>query len=559
MFQVALAGHLPDDEKTLRKLDEELAQIRGFLSHDGEVEEIRFLFIPTLGSDAWWNWMKKTECPVSGYRVLGDERKDDICEGTTYVDTPVRSKIAEMILDQVDLLLMVWNEDVMEMEGASWELLRATLRKSVPCLWVSVETHLQYWVEENLYVPYQPEKLREICEMTIGVSLQPEQISDKGIPLLSLGTRLYKNFLRHYKAAPQKIASKEDRLLQDQFVLQEPFDAGEPLRKHLYHKFQDFDRVAITANDKYNAVLYWRAILPFFATIFLVFGSYSADVLSVLPVLRLVPWWEWIAGFGFLISALINLYVFLLSRSKVVQSYHHAMVHNRRMAELLRVVIHFAPFGVNLDIRKLSGKDFCLGAAVRRMIGEAKAPSREITREGAAQALGYVEELLSDQISYHSMSCERFSKVVKHLEKVAAVMFYVGFITVLLRGGLQFVLAFMNKGPTTMLGKTFYEGVKVKTFISSATNMLAMILPAWAAYFAAKLSLGNFRFNRDNHQRMKEKLTEELHFIEAFKNAGKQLSSEALQDIGEGIAEVMLIKDNEIWANKYRETVVQRM
>ena len=130
-----------------------------------------------------------------------------------------------MILDQADLLLMVWNEDVMEMEGASWELLRATLRKSVPCLWVSVETHLQYWVEENLYVPYQPEKLREICEMTIGVSLQPEQISDKGIPLLSLGTRLYKNFLRHYKAAPQKIASKEDRLLQDQFVLQ---DRGTP-------------------------------------------------------------------------------------------------------------------------------------------------------------------------------------------------------------------------------------------------------------------------------------------------------------------------------------------
>lgn len=370
-----------------------------------------------------------------------------------------------------------------------------------------------------------------------------------------MGAWFYKRFLRRYKAEKRVINAKTDRLLLEEYHLPEHFAEGEKLRKRLLSSYQRFDSAAIEMNEKYQSVLYWRSILPIITSLIVAVGFYASSVLAAIPIFSKSVW-AVIGGFGFLFHGLLNLYVFLIARSKTVAQYWRGMVKNRQMAELLRVIIHFAPFGVPLDYRKLSGGDLMLSVSARTLTADAAPQTHILSSEHVAEALEHVEEMLSDQLAYHSISHERYIKVVEHLERWSKVVFCISFAIVLLRAALQFLFA-MPSFPA--LGMKLGNGVSLKSFITSFANMLALLTPAWYAYFVSKLSLGNYRFNRDNHQIMTENLREELYHIELLKKYGETPPMEALRDVCESLAETMLVKDNSLWATRYQKTLVSHI
>ena len=96
-------------------------------------------------------------------------------------------------------------------------------------------------------------------------------------------------------------------------------------------------------------------------------------------------------------------------------------------------------------------------------------------------------------------------------------------------------------------------------FISTFAYMAALLMPAWFAYFSTKLSLCNFRFNRDNHRRMVQLLEEEQRNIAQLRSSIDEVPVVALQAVSEDLAEVMLVEDNSLWTKQYENTRVTHL
>ena len=145
---------------------------------------------------------------------------------------------------------------------------------------------------------------------------------------------------------------------------------------------------------------------------------------------------------------------------------------------------------------------------------------------------------------------------MNHLERWSHIIFYFGFCVIILRAGLQFLMSIPDFPlPDLALG----NGLTPRGFISSFANMAALLMPAWFAYFATKLSLCNFRFNRDNHQRMVQLLEEEQKNIERIRQSIDEVPVVAFHTVGEDLAEIMLIEDNSLWTEQYRNTRIEHL
>ena len=232
------------------------------------------------------------------------------------------------------------------------------------------------------------------------------------------------------------------------------------------------------------------------------------------------------------------------------------MIRNRRIAEMLRVLIHFVPFGIHLDLRALCGDDKRLYASMRRIVQEADPETGVVTRDNSVEVFRHLDRMLSDQIAYHKLSTERYSRLVKHLERWSRIIFYVGFGVIILRAFLQFLMS-IPSFPLPDL--PLANGLSPKGFISSFANMAALLMPAWYGYFATKLSLCNFRFNRDNHRQMVQMLEEERQNITGLRDSIDDIPAEALQAVGENIADIMLVKDMSMWSQQYRNTHIDHL
>ena len=136
----------------------------------------------------------------------------------------------------------------------------------------------------------------------------------------------------------------------------------------------------------------------------------------------------------------------------------------------------------------------------------------EYDRKVSNELLDNLDLMIDDQISYHASSQKRYRLIVERLRGFDKAFFFIGFIFVLLRGILQLTLV--------PIGSAIHLDVELKSFIKSAANMLALVLPAWASYFTAKLSLCNFKGLLDRNELMIENLR-------AFKNTIIDLKNQA--------------------------------
>ena len=556
MLQVAVAGVLERDRKIIDRLDACLAQIRKQLEPIEGAGRMRFIFSPAYASSQWLEWASQFNCGIMGYGSSGDLLKEKAFDRTVIIDDAIRDTLGDALCDQADLMLAVWNEDALEQDGATWELLRMALRKRLPCIWISSKTGQVYWQESTVYDTYDPDNLKHVIKPLAEARLEPVTVERSPSVLLRTGAHLYRRFLDKYGATHKRIDAREDLLLRDDYRMGPDFSDAEACRRQLLEHYRCFDRAAIRCNDLYQATLYWRAVLPWVTSIFVAIGFYATSVFAALPFSTN---WGFVAGVGFLIHGLLNLYVYMLSKSAKIKAYHEGMIRNRKVAEMLRMLIHLVPFGIVPELRRLCGEDQALYGVLRRIIleAESKAGSLRISRADYVEAFKHIDEMLSDQIAYHQISNERYSSMVTHLEKWAKIAFGIGFGFILLRAGLQFVMSLPNVAlPHLTLGA---DKVELSRFVPSFANMLALMMPAWFSFFTNKLSLCNFRFNQDNHQKMLELLRDEQDNFQHLQQIIDIAPVEALQTISESLTELMTKRDVSVWVRQYEQTRIKHL
>ena len=557
MIKVAIAGVLPKDQWFWEQMNGHLGQIRTFMHREDDQAELRFIASPAYTSPEWFEWASGTGCGVTGYGSAPYPEMEAACDRTVYIEDATTDALGDALCNRTDLLLAVWNEDVLDQGGATWALLKMTLSKRLPCIWISTRTRQTYWQEKTVYDTFEPDKLEQAIHALLDAEIEPIAFEASPSPLLRAGAFLYNRFLGKYRAGNMHNDATEDFMLRDDYQLDLELPGAEECRRRLVAHYQRFDRAAIAFNDLYQAVLYWRAVLPWVTSIFVAIGFYAKGVFKALPLPFMVNW-DIVAGIGFLIHGFLNLYVFLLSKSARIKSYQRGMIVNRQLAEMLRILIHFVPFGIYPEVRRLCGENQALYAILRQIVleSEPQIASRRISRAVYEEAFKHTDELLSDQIAYHRRSAERYSKVVAHLERWSRIAFYISFGFILARAGLQFA---MSLPQVVIPNHPLPNGVMLEDFIPSFANMLALLFPAWFSYFSGKLSLCNFQFNRDNHRRMLKLLGGEQDNYKHLERIVDVASTEVLQTISESLAEIMTEKDTSVWVKHYEGTRVQHL
>lgn len=572
--RIALAGELPADQQMFGKIDLLLGQLGGYLCKDAADADTQLLVSPSYTGSAWTTWNEAHQFPLCTYYMREDADAAEESAQTIRIDTSLRNLLGEAMCDRADALLIVWNEDVTELFGATWELMRIAYERKAPCIWISSKTHQVYCLWESYYRKYSPQCLSAMSPSLPDSGLQPTPPDRKKGRLLSFWEKLRANYLRKYKADRTVHFSGEDALMRQDFEMEEEAAGGGAVRQILLHKFQQFDAVAIELNSRFQAMMYQRSVLPLVATIFLAIGFYTETLLAK-PVAIIFPGTKltltvlaaFLAGAGFLMHGYLNLYVYLLSKSKRVENWRRDFVDNRYIAELLRVLIHFAPYGVALNLRKLCAGDREVYMRVKHLLDEAEPGEQRLDRRNVLYVLQHTKEMLEDQIAYHEASVGRYKNIVNSLEKFGQIIFYSGMFLAVGRECLQFLLALapivssmvsaedvFSAALYARLSRIDWSGLMSIT--NSFLNMLALLLPAWAGYFTTKVQQNNFRYNLNNHQGMLARL-KTMHERVENTMGQEDIPIEVFNIMIEELAEIMLLEDTIGWQQQYRNSAIK--
>lgn len=564
-MRIVLAGELPEDQQLFEKVDLLTEQISAYLRGENAQAGVQMLVSPAYTGQTWVTWSgthNYSLCKFTTHTMENDWGRETPCEQTIQIDTSLRSLLGEAMCDKADVLLMVWNEDVTERSGATWELMRIAYDRKVPCIWISTKSQQVYCLWEAYYKKYDPEYLNAMSGPLPGETLRPEEVEEKTGRLMAFWEKRRMNYLKKYKADNALYPSVEDSMLKQDFKMEEKAAKGETLRRILLDQFQRFDAAAIRLNTRFQTMLYQRSVLPFLATLFLAVGFYAETLVgktisgiapqtaSVMTIFAAL-----LAGTGFLIHACLNLYVYRMSKSPVVYRWQKEFVNDRYVAEILRVLIHLTPYGVGLDLRKLCGRDRELYMKIKHLTDDAEPAKQHLDRGMLRCILQHMREMLGDQIAYHESSGRRYQTIVESLEKWGQRIFYIGFWMVFGRGVLQFVLTPLQSVPASFSIGTM-SGTDVNGILRSFLNMLALLLPAWAGYFATKAQQNNFRYNLNNHQNMLARLHTMQERVEYFLGQD-EIPMEMFDIIIKEFAETMLVEDTIGWQHQYMNLSVK--
>lgn len=543
MFRIAMAGVCPANTQFQQTLRDLLTQIIRSVQASHKNADIFFVESPYYTDPSMLELISETGFPVKSItsQALDIPGSDQmLCLHTNHPDF-----IGENLCADVDMVIAAWDESPDAMDGAILDLLRMARRRKLPCIWVSERTGKVFWPEETLFMPFSEDKLDRYLQTAAVPVLNPASHDyGKEIPFLGIGMRLQSVFLKKYKAAASKVNPVEDYMLRPDYRLPDAYRNKEPLRKRIIEQFSIFDQAAIALNNKYQAVVYWQAILPFIITCFLAVGFYTETIFGAMSIQSTLL--KVLAGIGFLMNAYLNLYKYRLDRSKTVRHWRTTFAEYRGTAELLRVLAHFIPFGLSLDLLYLCGDDPAVYRTVREIISDTEPGRTEVGQNTAKEILLHLKEMVDDQLSYHKVSEQRYAGVVRSLSKWSQYTFFVGFIFVFLRAVFNFV-TILHPVSSAALGYT-----TIRTFSSTFANMLAMLLPAWAAYFSSKLSQCNYRYNLDNHRHMIKALEQILEQIHVVEESFTDVPLEYVGALGNSVAQLMLSEDTSMWMRLYR-------
>ena len=548
-IRIAAVGLLPEEEEIWKKLDEMTEQVVTRLRGKLESVELQLLVSPSYTGENWFRWCKRHPFEIVGY-VTRDMRYSVEAWNCMTYETAVTRMLGEDICNKVDVIFSAWDEDAGEMNGAAWEFMEMAYQKNIPCIWISTKSHKTYCLWESYYLDYLPSYLEEVM-----VPLDEGRFeATKTLGKKTFGMRFWEGcrgrFLKKHRAEHRVYASVEDRMLNDDFILEDP--DGEAIRKNFIRKFREFDEAAIEQSGRFLTMLYQRSVLPFIATILLALAFYSEALIGK-GVPMLLPGWKggaehfskYLAGFCFLFYACLNFYVYYLSKSQKIINWQADFIKNRYVAEILRVIVHFLPYGTTVDLRRLCPDDKVLCSQIMHASDDVEPKRKNVTRQTASDILGHVREMIQDQMAYQESSFKRYASVVESLEHWGRFILNVATVLVMGRGLLQFLLIML---PT--------ENANASSLMRSALNMLAMVIPAWASYFSLKVSQNNYRFNYNNHRTMLEKLEKELKKTQRLLDQ-QDMSLEVTSKIAVELADLMLKDDTAAWKFQYRNSTLK--
>ena len=553
-IKIALAGELPQDPRVSSQVDLLIGQIGGRLCRDGAQAEIRVLMSPAYTGEGWAAWVRDRRFPVSLYEVRSGDVWDGPHDRTVRRDTVLRDLAGQALCDRADVAVAVWNEDVAERSGAVWELLRIAYGRKTPCIWISSRSGEVYCLWDSYYRSYSPQYLETVCTALGREAPRPAPL-EPADRVTAFWERRRARYLKRHRAEGAVYPPQQDHLLEETFQMEPEAAGGEEVRARLLDRFRLFDDAAVEANGRFRAMLYQRSVLPFIATAFLAVGFYAETLLGK-TLSGLIPSIAagatlaagLLAGAGFLIHGLLNLYAFRLSRSRRISRWQREFVGSRFRAELLRVLIHFLPYGVDVDLRTLCGGDMALYNDLKHLTDGAEPPEQTVDRTTVRRVLRHISELLADQIDYHRASAARYRSVVSSLDRWGQRIFLAGFLMVTGRGALQFVLAL---SPIADVG-----GVDVNGIVRSFLNMLALMLPGWAGYFSTKAQQNNFRYDLQNHERTLEKLEAMQERVLRMLRQ-EEAPLEIFDGLAEELVEIVLVEDTAAWQRQYLDLSVK--
>ncbi len=555
-IKIALAGELPPNQEIFSKIDLLIGQIGDYLCRDGAESDIEILISPSYSGKEWLHWSENRDFSVCACCLADDPYDTKPYHQILWVDTRLRNLLGEAICRKADALIVTWNENTAELSGATWELIKNAYDRKIPCIWISTKSQQTYCLGDSYYKKYSEEYLYQFCTPLPAEALHPAPIDVKKNWLFTFWEKRRTNYLIKHKADTAVHPILEDNLMKPDFEMEPETSEGEPVRKILLDKFHAFDRAAIQLNANFQTMLYQRSVLPMIATLFLAVGFYAETLLGKTLSL-MIPNFKnpimitayLLAGIGFFIHGFLNLYVYRLSKSRQIKYLQKEFLNNRHTTEALRILIHFAPYGVDLDLRHFFAKDSQLYRNIRHLTDHVEAKEQHLDQKTASYIFHHIKEMLNDQINYHKSSVLRYENIVSSLEKLGNTIFYIGFGTVLARGILQFILIlFLVIEPN--------NGTDINSILRSFLNMAALLLPAWAGHYSTKLQQNNFSYNLANHRHMLSRLNA---LYDRIVNAEKQeeLSVEMFFAVIDELTETMLVQDTLKWRQQYENSMIK--
>lgn len=138
---------------------------------------------------------------------------------------------------------------------------------------------------------------------------------------------------------------------------------------------------------------------------------------------------------------------------------------------------------------------------LRAMIRTVAIPAVVCHRKFVEEGLNYMGSLVDHQLVYHQNTVSQYEKICRKLQFWANTIFFISIGIVAARAGIQVIIQI-----TGVPGCRFE--IQNVNAMKSATNMLALLIPAVAAHFALKLSSCNFEGLLDSNQHMVNDLSE---------------------------------------------------
>lgn len=559
--RIALAGELPIGQEIHDILNSVINEMKGYLCSENKDIQVQMLISPSYTGEKWVSWSQNHGFDLCTYNLQKDTRYLEYCGQATRKDTLIRNILGEAICDKADSLVVAWDEDVTELFGATWEIMKIAYDKKLPCVWVSTKTKKVYCLWDSYYKEYGTNYLEAALTPLKENQLEPAVSETGQEKFLAFWQKRRAKFMSKFRAEHVIFSVQEDFLLNKDYKPEEIEQEGEAVRRILLEKFQSYDVAAIESNNKFQAMMYQRSVLPFIATIFIAIAFYAETLLGttlsvMVPEIGAVATLSAlvIAGLGFLIHGGLNLYTYRLSKNQQVQQWQRDYTTNRYVAEILRIFIHFIPYGVSLDIQKLCGQSKELCSYLKHLTDDVEPKQQKLEKKNIYCVLKHTKEMLDDQIAYHEASVSRYEKIVNHLDRWGKRITYLGLIIVIGRGALQFGLVVLKA-----LQDAQNVEVMNSTMISisrSFLNMLALVLPALAGYFATKVQQNNFRYNLNNHKnmvvelnRIREKVTTALEQDE--------IPMEVVDIMINELTETMILRDSLEWQRQYMNSAIK--
>lgn len=456
---------------------------------------------------------------------------------------------------QSDILIAFKDSDKNSNNNMIWKLLREKHKNNTLCICIDADNPNQItFIERYSNSPFSSERLKTYIDCLYLTPIQTEALSKEPFFLSGLWEKTYNQFMNKYKAHATQIPYIEDVVLHENYMEDKEDAKRKANHKYLVEQFNYHDGKALEISKRYRESIYFRSILPFLSTVFLAIGFYVETFLGILvlpDVIKLTPnLWMILAGFGFLIQALVNIYTYFMAKNQGVANSRLKFLYNRFIAEFIRIAIHFQPFGIPVSCSFV--KDDIIISKSRRILRSLVPTDNTFSKVESDKIIAHSLRMINDQIAYHTNTKNRLALIVKKLQFFFRIMFWIGFSFVIFRGILQFAMPYIS----TYLQGEISNGIKWISYIRSLANMLALLLPALALYFSTKLTLNNFDGLYKHSDTAIKNLVDLKNKAESLKN-NDDISYEVLVAFSEDILSIQVGEVNAWYTQTFTKTITR--